>query len=132
MTKLTASLQSRHLANREVPHDGPLDIPHDSRRLLVTPLAAGRQQAGKVSTLGILNPHPSPSPEQRGRRPFSAELKELGWVDGQNLKIEPTYGGGREDRLPELAGDLVRRHVDVIRARDAGGGDNLTGRGPWR
>ena len=82
--------------------------------LLATPLAVEAQQAGKVYTLGILSPHPSPSPEQRGRGPLSAKLKELGWVEGQNLKIERAYGEGREDRLPALAEELVRRRVDVI------------------
>ena len=82
--------------------------------LLAAPLAAEAQQAGKVFTLGILSPFPPPSPEQRGRDPLSAKLKELGWVEGQNLKIEPAYGEGREDRLPTLAEELVRRRVDVI------------------
>ncbi len=82
--------------------------------LLAAPLAAEGQQAGKVYTLGILSPHPSPSSEQRSRGPLMDRLRELGWVEGQNLKVERAYGDGREDRLPALAEELVRRRVDVI------------------
>jgi putative ABC transport system substrate-binding protein len=82
--------------------------------VLATPVAAPAQRAGKVSTLGILSPLPSPPPEQRGRGVVADKLKELGWIEGQNLIIERAYGEGREDRLPELAEMLVRRRVDVI------------------
>jgi putative ABC transport system substrate-binding protein len=94
----------------------------DRRRFLCTmsvsilgaPLAAGAQPAGKVYTLGILSPHPAPTPEEIGRGPLLVKLSELGWVEGQNLKFDRAYGEGREDRLPTLAEDLVRRRVDVI------------------
>jgi putative ABC transport system substrate-binding protein len=41
-------------------------------------------------------------------------LRALGWIEGKNLIIEPAYGEGSEDRLPELAEKLVRQRVDVI------------------
>jgi putative ABC transport system substrate-binding protein len=41
-------------------------------------------------------------------------LRELGYIEGQNIAIEYRYGEGRSDRLPELASELVRLKVDVI------------------
>ena len=81
--------------------------------ILITP-ASEAQQAGKVSSLGILSPRVMPTPEQIARSPFTQRLRELGWIEGQNLKIERAFGEGREDRLPQLAEELVRRRVDVI------------------
>ena len=45
---------------------------------------------------------------------FSDALRELGWVEGKNIIIEPVYAENRMDRLPELAAELVYRNVDVI------------------
>jgi putative ABC transport system substrate-binding protein len=41
-------------------------------------------------------------------------LRDLGWVEGQNLIIEYRWAEGKVERLPDLAADLVRRKVDVI------------------
>jgi putative ABC transport system substrate-binding protein len=41
-------------------------------------------------------------------------LRELGYVDGQNIRFEYRWAGGRPDRLPALAAELVRLNVDVI------------------
>jgi putative ABC transport system substrate-binding protein len=43
-------------------------------------------------------------------------LRELGWVEGQNIAIESRYAEGQPDRLPDLAAELVRLKVDVILA----------------
>jgi len=77
------------------------------------PLVARAQQAGKVYRLGYLS---TPTRESVARTvdAFLRKLRELGWVDGQNLVIEYRWAEGNVERLPELAADLVRRKVDVI------------------
>src|SRR3954468_24476459 len=50
---------------------------------------------------------------------FRQGLRERGYIEGQNVILEVRYSEGRDERLPELAAELVRLHVDVILA---GGG----------
>ncbi|MET0502224.1 MAG: ABC transporter substrate-binding protein [Candidatus Binatia bacterium] len=45
---------------------------------------------------------------------FRKELTKLGWIDGKNITIEYRFAEGKNDRLPELAADLVRLKVDLI------------------
>ena len=87
---------------------------------LVAPLAAEAQPAGKVPQIGVLSPT---SPSDAGGNPsdlavlfaaFREGLRELGYVEGQNIKIESRWAEGNYDRLPGLAADLVRLKVDVI------------------
>jgi hypothetical protein len=75
------------------------------------PLAASAQQGGPV--IGFLG---SDSPELYvdRLRALRDGLKETGHVEGQNLAIEYRWAQGRNDRLPELAEDLVRRRPAVI------------------
>jgi putative tryptophan/tyrosine transport system substrate-binding protein len=85
---------------------------------VTAPLAAEAQQAGKVNQVGYLTPG-SPSDPGRQRRfdAFRQGLRELGYVDGQNIAIEPRWAEGKYDRYPALAADLVRLKVDVIVAQ---------------
>ena len=83
--------------------------------LLVAPLAADGQPAGKVYRIGILGNVPLTNPQ--GARlwgAFTQGLRELGYVEGQNVAFEHRSSEGEYERLPDLAADLVRLNVDVI------------------
>lgn len=83
--------------------------------LLAAPLAARAQPAGKVYRIGILGNVPLTDPE--GAKLWGAfvrGLHDLGYVEGQNLTIEHQSSEGQYERVPALAGALVRLKVDVI------------------
>jgi putative tryptophan/tyrosine transport system substrate-binding protein len=81
--------------------------------LLAAPLAAGAQQAGKVYRIAYLSAPTRESVEQV-LQAFLRTLRELGWVEGQNLIIEYRWAEGKIERLPALAAELVQLKVDVI------------------
>src|SRR5215472_4455746 len=81
--------------------------------LLAAPLAADAQQAGKVPRIGFLS-LTSPSDRAPLLDAFRQRLRELGWVEGENIVIDYRYAEGRVDRLPDLAAELVRLKVDLI------------------
>jgi putative tryptophan/tyrosine transport system substrate-binding protein len=81
--------------------------------LLAVPLAAEAQQPGKVPRIGYLGTS-SPALEPALLDAFRQGLRELGWVEGQNLVIEYRWAEGIYDRFPALVGELVRAHVDVL------------------
>ena len=79
--------------------------------LLAAPLAAIEQQAGGVQRIGIL----TAGVVSRITPPaFFDELRERGWVEGQNLVIERRGGDGNSERVPALAAELVQMKLDVI------------------
>lgn len=78
--------------------------------LLAAPLAADAQQAGKVPRIGFLS-LTSPSDRPPLLDAFRQRLRELGWVEGQNIVIDYRYAEDRVDRLPDLAAELVRLKV---------------------
>jgi putative tryptophan/tyrosine transport system substrate-binding protein len=86
--------------------------------LLTAPLAAEAQAVGKIPRLGVLMNLYSPDadPPQALRQ----GLRDLGYVEGQNLVIDWRYQLGRADRLPTLAAELVRLKPDVIVADATG------------
>jgi putative tryptophan/tyrosine transport system substrate-binding protein len=79
--------------------------------LLATPPAVEAQQAGKVYRIGVLSLAVGPTPRSES---FRTGLRELGYVEGQNLVIEYRRAAGKIERLSELAADLVRANVDVV------------------
>jgi putative tryptophan/tyrosine transport system substrate-binding protein len=81
--------------------------------LFAAPLAADAQRAGKVPRIGVLGVT-SPSDRPPLLDAFRQRLRELGWVEGQNIVIDYRYAEGRVDRLPDLAAELVRLKVDLI------------------
>src|SRR5262245_43866413 len=80
--------------------------------------SAEAQQPKKVPRIGYLSPTDpaTDSPRAEGLR---LALRELGYIEGQNIAIEYQYAEGKRDGLTELAVGLVRLNVDVIMA--AGG-----------
>src|SRR6266498_4107066 len=80
--------------------------------LLATPLPAEAQKAGKVYRIGFLWDSPAVWPH--ALEGFRQGLRDLGWVEGQNIVVEYRWAEGRFDRLPGLAEELVRLKVDVI------------------
>jgi hypothetical protein len=83
--------------------------------LLTTPLVAAAQSPAKVFRIGLLGGSSPTSPEaSRVWAGLLQGLRELGYVEGQNMVIEGRYYGDSIERLPALAAELVRLRVDVI------------------
>jgi len=78
--------------------------------LLAAPLAAQAQSASKTARIGCLSLSSGPTPTMD----ISLGLRELGWIEGQNIAVEYRWAAGREDKLPALAAELVQLKVDVI------------------
>jgi putative ABC transport system substrate-binding protein len=75
------------------------------------PLAGAAQQP-KMPTIGVLVAGiPDPAPFVNV---FRQGLRELGYIEGHNIRLEIRSAEGKAERLPELATDLVRQRVDVI------------------
>jgi ABC-type uncharacterized transport system substrate-binding protein len=85
--------------------------------LLTAPFAGEAQQAGRVYRLGLLFPiAPGPSEQRTSAVLIPGALRELGYVEGQNLIVERRYADGQVNRFPGLARELVRLRMDVILA----------------
>jgi putative ABC transport system substrate-binding protein len=78
--------------------------------LLAAPLAAEAQPAGKIRHVGVLVTSSTPDLDDA----FRKGLRELGWIEGQNIALEYRNSEGRPERLLDMAADLVRINVDVI------------------
>jgi len=83
-------------------------------KLLVGPLAAHAQPVGKVWRIGFLGDGLRAERGPIAIAPFREGLRELGYVEGQNVVIEERWSESRVERFGDLAADLVRLKVDVI------------------
>jgi ABC-type uncharacterized transport system substrate-binding protein len=82
--------------------------------LLTAPLGAKAQQAGKIQRIGALRGHSTDLASDTELQVFRERLRDLGWVEGQNLVIEYRFAGGKVDQLTHLASELVQLNVGVI------------------
>src|SRR5215470_10738039 len=82
--------------------------------VLVAPLAADAQPPEKVHRIGMLLSNASALWFPPLLEAFRQGLRDLGYVEGQNLIIEYRSAEGHGERLPALAGELVQRQVEVI------------------
>jgi putative ABC transport system substrate-binding protein len=89
--------------------------------LLALCVSAEAQQPKKIARIGYLS-NTEPGRESARGEAIRLALRELGYVEGQNIAFEYRYAEERRDRLPELAAELVRLKVDIIVAL---GGDPL-------
>jgi len=71
------------------------------------------QQPTKVPRIGYLSSG-DPATDSNRSEAIRRALRELGYIEGQNIAIEYRYGEGKLDRFPELAAELVRLKVDII------------------
>jgi putative tryptophan/tyrosine transport system substrate-binding protein len=81
--------------------------------LLALGVTAEAQQAKKVPRIGYLS-GVDPARESARAEAFRLALRELGYVEAQNIAIEYRYAEGKRDRFSELAAELVRLKVDII------------------
>ena len=77
--------------------------------------AVTHAQSVRIARVGVLSAGPPPT----AAAPPNSEvlvrgLRELGWIEGQNIAFEYRYAAWQVERLPDLAGELVRANVDVI------------------
>ena len=93
-----------------------------SKKIILTMLATAMlafvnlsqaQQPKKVSRIGYLSTT-DPATDSARAEGIRLALRELGYIEGQNIAIEYRYAEGRPDREPGLAAELVRLKVDII------------------
>ncbi len=82
--------------------------------VLAAPLTADAQQLAKAARIGFLG---TATAVPAYIEAFRQGLRDLGYVEGQNITIEFREAGGRPERLPDLAAELLRLKVDVLVAR---------------
>jgi putative tryptophan/tyrosine transport system substrate-binding protein len=75
--------------------------------------AVSAQQTAKIFRIGFLDSSTASGSEVL-LAAFRQELTKLGWIEGKNIAIEYRFADGKNDRLSELAADLVRLKIDLI------------------
>jgi ABC-type uncharacterized transport system substrate-binding protein len=94
--------------------------------LLVALLVVTAQQPVHVSRIGVLSAYSPPAEPDGPQRSsiwdiwgaFWQRMRELGWMEGQNIVVDDRWAGRRFARLPALATELVQLKVDLILAGD--------------
>jgi putative ABC transport system substrate-binding protein len=81
--------------------------------LLITLASARAQQPKKIYRMGYLSAS-DPARDLARAEAIRLALRELGYIEGQDIATEYRYAEGKRDRYPELAAELVRLRVDII------------------
>jgi ABC-type uncharacterized transport system substrate-binding protein len=81
--------------------------------ILTAPLVAQAQPSTKVYRIGWLSPGSALS-SRAYIEAFQQSLRDLGYIEGQNMAVEYRYAEGKAERLPELAAELVHLTMDVL------------------
>jgi putative tryptophan/tyrosine transport system substrate-binding protein len=84
-----------------------------SGALLVAPITANAQTRGKTYRIGYIQTA-TPEEQEPLTKAFDEGLRDLGYVEGQNVVVERRFAWGKQELLPDLAVQLVRLNVDVI------------------
>jgi putative ABC transport system substrate-binding protein len=79
--------------------------------LLAAPFTAEAQQPRKVWRIGYLSPAEAHNPIEEA---FERSMKDLGYVEGRDIRLERRYTGGHAEAFPRLATELVDLGVDVL------------------
>jgi putative ABC transport system substrate-binding protein len=103
---LSALYLGQHMTSKKL-------FPVGLRALLLAVCFSAEAQPGKVQRVGYLAAV-SASADAPRMEAFRQGLRELGYVEGQNIAIEFRHEGRTFDRLPELAAELVRQKIDVL------------------
>jgi putative ABC transport system substrate-binding protein len=77
------------------------------------PLAARGQKAAPVPHVGLVSIGADPS-DPVVFRPFLEQMRRLGYVDGQNIVLQPRFAAGHDERINDFIAELVQRKTDVI------------------
>jgi len=81
--------------------------------VIVRPQVAHAQQGSNERLIGVLSPI-SEDAAFRNVEALRAGLRDLGYFEGRNIKLEIKYAGGSTERLPQLASELVKLNPDII------------------
>jgi putative ABC transport system substrate-binding protein len=81
--------------------------------MLAAPIAAEAQQAARIPRIGVLHPG-APATSSHFATAFSQGLRDHGYLEGQNIVVERRFAEAKAERIPDIAGELVRLKVDVI------------------
>ncbi len=78
------------------------------------PHATSAQTSPRISRIAVLMPYGEDQTSDSIRSAFEQALRDLGWIDGRNVRIEYSLAGGDFGRLRSLAKEAVKLHPDVI------------------
>src|SRR5262245_60473135 len=82
--------------------------------VLAAPFAAEAQPVAKIRHIGVLVPVEPDDPKEPNIGAFRQALRDLGYVEGQNIAVEYRYALGKSELYAELASQLARLNLDLM------------------